>query len=152
MIAALRSLFEAPIKETEKALSYRLQLACAVLLIETARADFEESVAEHKALQTLLCDTLKIEKSDIEPLLELATEHADSATSLYQFTRLINDHYKPKQKVQLISNMWKVAFADGRIDKYEDHLIRRVSELIYVSHQDFISTKLATQKSLTQNL
>lgn len=147
MIRALKALFEAaPAKETEKALAHRLQLVSAILLIETARADFSEDSAEQQVLQDLLCNTLALDKSEIEPLVGLATERLDSATSLYEFTRLINDHYQPKQKLQLIHNMWVVAFADARIDKYEDHLIRRVSELIYVSHQDFIAAKLSAQK------
>ena len=61
---------------------------------------------------------------------------------LYEFTKLINDSYDYEQKVELIENMWRIAFSDKRLDKYEDHLIRKVSELIYVSHSDFIKTKL----------
>jgi uncharacterized tellurite resistance protein B-like protein len=55
---------------------------------------------------------------------------------------LINDSYDYEQKIELIENMWRIAFSDKRLDKYEDHLIRKVSELIYVSHSDFIKTKL----------
>lgn len=150
MITALKALFEAPAKETEEALNYRLQVACAALLIETARADFEESGDERDILQSLLCNTLGVTITDIEPLLTHAEQRADAATSLYEFTRLINDHYSPRQKLKLISNMWRVAYADTRIDKHEDHLIRRVAELIHVSHQDFIATKLAAKKVATK--
>ena len=146
MIAALKALFEAPAKETREALRHRLQLASAVLLIETARADFSENSSEQEALEQLLCGTLKLESDEIHALVELATERLDSATSLYEFTRLINDHYQPQEKLQLIHNMWVVAWADGDIDKYEEHLIRRVADLIYVSHQDFIRRKHAAQK------
>ena len=152
MIAALKALFlEEPAKETEQALEHRLQLVAAVLLIETARADFTENSDEQRVLEELLCNTLALDKAEIQPLVELATEHLDSSTSLYEFTRLINDHYQAKQKRQLVYNMWLVAFADGSIDKYEDHLIRGVSELIYVSHQDFIGAKLSAQKTQAGN-
>jgi uncharacterized tellurite resistance protein B-like protein len=67
----------------------------------------------------------------------------DEATSLYEFTRIINDHYSAQQKVQLIGAMWAVAFADGNLDKYEEALIRQVAELTYVPHQDYIRCKLA---------
>ena len=64
----------------------------------------------------------------------LAQEEADQATSLYDFTRLINDVYSYSQKLQLVQDMWQIAFSDEQVDKYEEHLIRKVSDLIYVSH------------------
>jgi uncharacterized tellurite resistance protein B-like protein len=78
----------------------------------------------------------------------LAKEQAHEATSLYEFTRLINDNYDPAQKIALIENMWRIAFSDERLDKYEDNLIRKISELIYVSHSDFIRTKLKVRSAL----
>ena len=75
--------------------------------------------------------------------MTLANQRADEATSLYEFTRVINDHYTPAQKLALIDLMWKVAYADSNLDKYEEHLIRRVAELTYVPHQDYIRSKLA---------
>ena len=71
----------------------------------------------------------------------------DESTSLYEFTRVINDNYTPQQKLQLISAMWVVAYADGNLDKYEEHLIRRVAELTYVAHEDYIRAKLRAQDS-----
>ena len=76
-------------------------------------------------------------------LIAQAEAHLDEATSLYDFTRVINDHYLPAQKLELVASMWRVAYADGRLDKYEEYLIRQVAELCYVSHQDYIRTKLA---------
>ena len=71
----------------------------------------------------------------------------DESTSLYEFTRVINDHYTPQQKQQLIYAMWTVAYADGDIDKYEEHLIRQVAELTYVAHEDYIRAKLRARDS-----
>ena len=67
----------------------------------------------------------------------------DEGTSLYEFTRVINDHCCAEQKLQLIKAMWAVAYADGNVDKYEEHLIRQVAELTYVPHSDYIHCKLA---------
>ena len=88
-----------------------------------------------------------IPEEDITSLQQLAEDEARQATSLYEFTRLINDHYDYAQKCALIENMWRVAFSDERLDKYEEHLIRRIAELIYVSHSDFIRTKLKVRDS-----
>lgn len=146
MIGALKALFEAPPRETKETLQHRLQLVCAALLIETARADFTQDGEEELAMEKLLHNSLKLPASEVHELVQQASDMADEATSLYEFTRLINDHYLEEEKLQLIHNMWVVAWADGDIDKYEEHLIRRVADLVYVSHQDFIRCKLAAKE------
>lgn len=148
MIGALKALFEVPQAETREALRHRLQLVSAALLIETARADFTQDGEEEAAMKQLLHDSLKLPTSEVQALMDQASDKADEATSLYEFTRLINDHYLEEEKQQLIHNMWVVAWADGDVDKYEEHLIRRVADLVYVSHQDFIRSKLAAKEQL----
>jgi uncharacterized tellurite resistance protein B-like protein len=147
MIAALKALFEHTPKETEKSRTQRLHLVAAALLIETARADFCQTEAEQRALEKLLRNELHLDKQQIQKLVLEAQNSVDKATSLYEFTREINDKYTPEQKVQLIEAMWKVAYADGNLGKYEEHLIRQVAELTYVSHNDYIRTKLNAKKN-----
>lgn len=145
MISALKSLFEPSRDDSPETLQHQLHLAAAALLMETARADFTQDAEEQAAMQQVLVETLKVTQAELEEVLALAEERVDEATSLYQFTRLINDHYTPAKKIELVEAMWRVAFADGRIDKYEEHLIRQVADLIYVSHGDFIRCKLAAE-------
>lgn len=146
MIRTLKSLFELPAGESEQERVHRQHLAAAALLIETARADFTEDGSEQAALENLLSDSLQLDPVEVHELVEQAAVQVDRATSLYEFTRVINDHYSAGQKLQLVANMWAVAYADGNLDKYEEHLIRRVAELIYVPHQDYIRAKLAQGK------
>ena len=145
MIRALIALFELPEKETGESLQHRLNLAAAALLIETARADFTQDGTEQLALERLLSSSLQLSQSEVRELVALAESQVDNATSLYEFTRIINDHYSASQKLRLIDAMWGVAYADGNLDKYEEHLIRRVAELTYVPHQDYIRSKLQAQ-------
>lgn len=147
MIGALKSLFEIPKDSSDETLQHQLNLAAAALLMETARADFTQDAKEQAAMQLVLVDTLEVTAQELEEVLRLAEARVDEATSLYQFTRLINDHYSGAQKAQLILAMWRVAYADGRIDKYEEHLIRKVAELIYVSHAEFIRCKLEASEA-----
>ena len=142
MIAALKALFEPPEKESEGSRQHRLRLAAAALLIETARSDFTQDASEQHTLEQLLTDALKLPQSEVHDLIVAAEERVDEATSLYEFTRVINDYYSAQQKLQLVSAMWVVAYADGNVDKYEEHLIRQVANLIYVPHQDYIQSKL----------
>ena len=147
MIGALKALFELPESESTESRQHRLQMAAAALLIETARADFTQDAAEEAILEKLLIDSLQLEKHEVHKLILAAQERVDEATSLYEFTRVINDYYNAEQKLQLIGAMWAVAYADGNLDKYEEHLIRQVAELTYIPHQDYIQCKLAAKTS-----
>ncbi|MEZ7830962.1 MAG: TerB family tellurite resistance protein [Gammaproteobacteria bacterium] len=147
MIESIKSFFENKLtkKEEEEAPSSamsRVDLTCAALLVEVMNSDHELDEREHQEFMAVLQQSYNIAESDLEELTQLAKDEAFEATSLYEFTKLINDSYDYQQKVGLIENMWRIAFSDKRLDKYEDHLIRKVSELIYVSHSDFIKTKL----------
>jgi uncharacterized tellurite resistance protein B-like protein len=146
MINAFKALFQVSDRETEQSSEHRMQLAAAALLIETARADFTQSGEEEKALEDLLSRALKLDRYEVRELIKLATNRVDESTSLYEFTREINDHYSPAQKLSLITAMWKVAYTDGRLDKYEEHLIRQVAELTYVPHEEYIRSKLAAKR------
>ena len=145
MIKALKALFEVPVHESEESTEQRMRLAAAALLIETARADFIQDEAEEAVLENLLCNVLHVEHSQLKDLFELATQRVDEATSLYEFTREINDHYSHAQKLRVIEAMWAVAYADGNLDKYEEALIRQVADLTYVSHEDYIRAKLTAK-------
>ncbi len=143
MLKTLSSLFEINAPDTPDVTpAHRRQLAAAALLIETARADFTQDGVEETSMAAMLKAGLDLSDTEVEELLQLANEEVDAATSLYQFTRTINDHFTPAQKVTLVTDMWRVAYADGDIDKYEEHLIRRVADLIYVAHKDYIRAKL----------
>ena len=142
MIAALKALFELPEQEDGQQLQDRLHLAAAALLIETARADFTQDEAEQQAMEALLSRTLDLPVNKVHELIIAASDQVDEATSLYEFTRVINDHYSAEQKLKLVGAMWAVAYADGDLDKYEEALIRQVAELTYVPHQDYIRSKL----------
>lgn len=120
----------------------KLNLASAALMIEVMNSDHQLDDREAAEFMRVLKDELSISSDEINELAALAEKQAKDATSLYEFTRLINDHFDYSQKTDLIENMWRIAFSDETLDKYEDNLIRKVSELIYVSHSDFIQSKL----------
>ncbi len=120
-----------------------IQLAAAALLIEVSNSDFNLDETELDTITAVLRDTYQLDPVALDSLVKLANEEVDNASSLYQFTRLINDHYSYAQKIQLLDSMWQVAFADGRLDRYEEHVIRKVAELVYLSHSDYIRLKLS---------
>lgn len=129
----------------------KLNLASAALMIEVMNSDHQLDDREAAEFTEVLKKEFSISSDEIEELASLAEEQAKNATSLYEFTRLINDHYDYVQKTDLIENMWRIAFSDEVLDKYEDNLIRKVSDLIYVSHSDFIQSKLKVRDNKTQS-
>ena len=147
MIRSLKALFGKPDDTDPEELKHQLSLAAAALLIEMTRADYNVDSAEQRTLQGVLQAALDLDTLEVEKLLELAGTAADRATSLYEFTRLINDHYSRAEKLTLIESMWRVAFADGDLDKYEERLIRQVSDLVHVPHKEFIRLKLAVSQA-----
>lgn len=145
MIRLLKALFEGSAQQSEESGKHNVRLAAAALLVETARADFTESDIEIRKLTQLLTTALELEAAEVRELVDAAQGRVEDATSLYEFTRVINDSWALDRKLQLISAMWAVAYADGDIDKYEEHLIRNVADLIYVPHSNYIHCKLAAQ-------
>ena len=117
------------------------RIAGAALLVEMSRADHEVTPVERGAIERALRHVFALDSVAADELYREAERHADDATSLYEFTRLINDHFQPAEKENLVELLWFVAYADGALDKYEEHLVRRVADLIYVSHGVFIRTK-----------
>ena len=152
MIEAIRNFFQEKLanehgEEAGSSAPNKLDLCCAALMIEVMNSDHELDEREQQEFMSVLQQSYNIAEADLEELSQLAKDEAHEATSLYEFTRLINDSYDYEQKLALVENMWRIAFSDDHLDKYEDHLIRKVSELIYVSHSDFIRTKLKVRNA-----
>ena len=150
MLNSIKAYFEAKLNtndESDGELSTSSSnLASAALLIEVMKSDHELDHRESDEFMALMQSSLNIPAEELEAMRELAEAQASQATSLYEFTRLINDEYDYDEKLRLIENMWRIAFSDDELDKYEEHLIRKVSELIYVSHSDFIRLKLKVRE------
>jgi len=127
----------------------RLPLATAALMFELMKTDSQIDNRETETLLQLLASTFQLDTQKLNEILALAEMESHKSTSLYEFTSLINADYGYEERVQLIENLWRVAFADQHLDRYEDHLIRKVADLIYVRHSDFIRTKLAVKGELS---
>ena len=120
----------------------KLQLAAAALLIELSKADYQQLPEEQHAIESALKNCFDLDPQQLTAIIDLAEEENAGATSLFQFTSLIKDNYSPEQRFELVKMLWQVAQADGEISKYEDHLIRKIADLIYLPHSEFIRAKL----------
>ncbi|WP_066966826.1 TerB family tellurite resistance protein [Microbulbifer sp. Q7] len=111
-----------------------VRMISAALMAEIATADQKVDEREHAALVRLLREHYQLEEETAHSMVEQALADRNEATSLYEFTQTVNDNFSERDKYLLIKQMWEVAFADGEIDAFEEHLIRRVAELIYLPH------------------
>jgi len=118
-----------------------LELACAALMFEVARADFTVETTEQDAVTSLLTAQFNLGADEVSTITEAAVEQADAATCLFEFTRTLNELASAEQKRDLLAMMWRVAMADNEISRYEEHVIRKVADLLYVPHGDFIAAK-----------
>ena len=117
------------------------QLALASLLVEMARADFDESADDHSFITDLLADHYELSATEARQLLNKAREANDKAVCLFDFTRSLHDCLDANQKQAVIVMLWRVALADARLDKYEEFLVRKVADLLYIPHSDVMRLK-----------
>lgn len=120
---------------------HSLEQACALLLMEVSNADFEQSDVEKKKIKQVLQSLFSLSDEKLAELFEFSNQASNDTTSLHPFTSMINDSYEYDQKVNLLGLMWKVAYVDDELDKYEEAVIRKVAELLYISHSDYIKVK-----------
>ena len=144
MLKKIQSFFEKNfIADSNKVINieHQLNLAAAALLVEMVLQDEHIDSAEVASVKQLLCKQFNLSTAEAEDLYLLAEEEKHSATDYHQFTKLIASHYTQPQKIQLIESLWKVAFSDQVLDRYEEHMVRRIADLIHVSHKDFIQAR-----------
>jgi uncharacterized tellurite resistance protein B-like protein len=124
-----------------------LRLATAVLMVDIARADhvFEES--EFDRVLQLIESHFRLTPEQSAELVNSAGSKADDMVSLYEFTQLLHKHLDASDKARIISLLWQVAYADGRLDKYEDSLVLKISDLLYVSRGRVMRLKHDAQQS-----
>ena len=122
-------------------LEHALRVATAVLLVEVTRADFSVELSERQRLRQLLEQQFELSAEELDALLEQAEADADRLVSIQHITRLINQHYDHAMKLRVIQMMWHMVYADGEKDHYEEHLIRQVADLLYISHSEFMQAR-----------
>ncbi len=151
MLTKLQKFFNQHLRESEQntaPLAHRLQLSCAALMVEMIHVDEQITEQEEGKIRQLLVKRFDLNKSEIEELLDLAHDEKHEAVDYHAFTSLLNEHYNQQQKIKLVEDLWLLAYADDDLDKYEEHLIRRLADLLHVSHRDFIQTKHKVLKNV----
>jgi len=144
MLSSIKAFFEENILMSDNAedKQHALRLATTALLIEMMRMDDHFHAKEQDVLLKQIKNRFKLTDAESSELLELASDELKNSTDYYQFTSLINQHFEYDEKIHIVESLWEVAYADDELDIDEEYLVRKISELIYVSHPDFIAAKL----------
>ena len=146
VLSRIKEYFDGRILEPEDLGETPENLAVAALLIEVMVIDGKMAEDELTSIADTLRNLLNLDERDVNELIQLSQSEVSDATSLYQFTSEINKHFKLAKKMQLMTSMWRVAYADGHLDKHEENIIRRVSELIHLRHSEYIQCKQAAKE------
>jgi uncharacterized tellurite resistance protein B-like protein len=125
-----------------------LHLAAAVLLIEVAKSDHTLRDAEIERMKGVLGEVWGLDDSDLSDLVRVAHDTADANASLHEQIALINGNFSSRQKLSLLRGLWEVAYANNELHHHEELLIRRLADLMHVSHADFIRSKLRVLEAL----
>ena len=119
-----------------------LQLAVAVLLIEVMQSDAECAFEEQAAILNILKQRFHLSDAEVAQLTERGQHASRTANDLHQFTSLINRELELPEKIQIIEYLWRVVYADGKISAHENHIMRRLVDLLHISHGDNIAAKM----------
>lgn len=121
---------------------HTLQLATAVLLIEVMRSDADSTDEEQATILKILKERFQLSDAEVAQLSELGHRTAKSANDLHQFTSLINCELALPEKLRIVEYLWQVVYADGKISAHENHTMRRLVDLLHISHGDNIAAKM----------
>lgn len=149
MLSTIREFFDRhidpPSPEREQ---HAIQLATAALLVEVARIDSESTEAENAAVMRAVREKFGLEADEAATLIELAEAEMRQAGDYFQFTSLVNRHFSAQQKLAIIEMMWRIAYADAALSAHENHLMRKIGDLLHIPHGDFIAAKMRAQQPL----
>lgn len=152
MLVQIRNFFKENLAPSASATAaeskHRLQLAVGALLLEMTRVDGEVRPEQCARVEAAIREHFDLSSDETATLIRLADAERDGATDYFQFTTLINDEYTPEQRVQVVEQLWAVALADRELHRYEEHLVRKIAQLLHVPHNAFIAAKHRAESDL----
>ncbi len=153
MLADIRKFLDKYLGPADAVASNRhtIEVATAALLVEIVRMDGDVQPIEREAVLRAVRDKFHLTDLEARTLIDLAEQEARDATDYYQFTSIINRRFSQPQKIRVIELLWEVAYADQVANPYEEHLIRKLADLLYVDHRDYITAKLRARNAGLQH-
>jgi len=124
-----------------------LMIATAALFMEVAAADFFISPEEESHIKTTLNSIFDIDPEEVEELLDSAREIREARQDIWQFASVIKDNYGRGDRYEILLHLWRLIYADGTVDQYEDSVIRKITTLLGLDHGDMIQAKISAARN-----
>jgi uncharacterized tellurite resistance protein B-like protein len=131
-----------------KTTSNKYQIATAALLVEIAKADGDFSDNERKRIIDLMKEEFSLDDNCVNELLELSEQKVRDSISVYEFSSVINEKFSHQEKLELLKNLWRIVYEDGKLDSHEDWLIKIIGSTLNLEHKDVIGTKLFVKQEM----
>lgn len=148
MLQSIRDFFDRNLgSHAPAAQRHTIELATAAMLVEVVRCDGTTDANEHSAALRAVHEKFGLSGEEADTLIRLAEEEVRQATDYFQFTSLINRHFTQEQKQRVIELMWRVAYADAEISAHENHVMRRIADLLHIAHGDYIAAKMRAKEA-----
>ena len=125
-----------------------LRLATCALMIETAMADNNLSTEEFDKIFQVIRERYNLDSNAVQALIEAAIKEQQEATDVWSFANQINETLTREEKIEVMEMLWKIVYADGKMDKFEDYVTKKFHRLLRIDHPTFIATKLKVKNSL----
>jgi uncharacterized tellurite resistance protein B-like protein len=120
---------------------YNTRIASCALFLEMSRIDGEFDPSEQERIMSIIKRDFQLSEDDADALLKTSKEELDGSIDLWRFTKLINENYSAEEKLGIIETAWKIAYADGKLDKHEDYLVHKLAQLLHVDHNRLMAAK-----------
>ncbi len=137
----LKNLTARPV-EDEQGRFDRVQIATCIILLEVAKYDDEFSSIEKETMKAIMKNDFSISGESIEDLMKVAEEQREESVDIWEFTNVINQHFSREEKLKMMEAAWKIIYADEKLNKYENHYVHVLANLLRLRHADLIDAKL----------
>lgn len=127
-----------------------VHIALCVLMLEAAHVDGECSSEEMEHVIETLVSQVGVSRDEIDELIDLALKRREESIDLFTFTRYINQNYSKEEKLEVMESVWRVIHIDGRLEGHEDHFAHKLANLLRLTHQELIDTKIKARKQLQE--
>jgi uncharacterized tellurite resistance protein B-like protein len=131
-----------------KAISKKYKVATAALLVEIAKADGDFSMDERKRIIDLMKKDYNLDDECVNELLALSEQKVKDSVSIYEFSSVINESFTQQEKLELLKNLWRIIYEDGKLDSHEDRLIKIIGSTLNLEHKDIIGAKLFVKQEM----
>lgn len=149
MLSFIKEIFQSTPDDKKENFSedQKIQIAASTLLIEIAKADSNFTNEEYRKVTELIKSMFQLSDEQVHEIMDLAEDWISKSVSLYEFTEIINKYFSQDDKYELVKNLWRIVYADNILDKYEEHLVRLISNNLKLSHRDMIAAKLEAKEN-----